>query len=192
MSLAALAIQAVSGLATVAALFLTDEAGLRTVLALELSAQGISLVWCVCPTRTRYVDWMLSTPILLVSMAMFFRMRRGLVVDPLCSVWNPLVLNQVRLTVGLLAELGYIPPLRGVLAGVAFLATTFFLLYQTVDPTDPWSFGLFNAAYALWVLHEVTPLLSPDPKTVARDLLDVASKTGYCIFLLAYTLLHPT
>ena len=40
MSLAALAIQAVSGLATVAALFLTDEAGLRTVLALELSAQG--------------------------------------------------------------------------------------------------------------------------------------------------------
>ena len=189
MSLAALAIQAVSGLATVAALFLTDEAGLRTVLALELSAQGISLAWCCVsvPTWTRYVDWMLSTPILLVSMAMFFRMRRG-VVGPLRSVWNPLVLNQVRLTVGLLAELGYIPPLRGVLAGVAFLATTFFLLYRTVDPTDPWSFGLFNAAYALWVLHEVTPLLSPDPKTVARDLLDVASKTGYCIFLLAYAL----
>ena len=115
-TLLSLLVQFLVRLTSAAGLFLplppTEESGLRTIFALELSSQIVEFLWYISVvvwfkrivTWTRYIDWVLSTPLMLISLAMFFHLRRGHPVEDVFAhgdIWITLAFNQLMLTCGL-------------------------------------------------------------------------------------------
>lgn len=201
-AVASLAVQAATGAASVAGLFLPyrrDEAGaLRTIFFLELSSQVIEFLWYAAAvarrraivTWTRYADWVVSTPLMLVSLAFFFTLRGG---EPRVeralargALWCALAFNQLMLSVGLAIEVGGVDRRRGVAAGTLALVGSFTSLGRFVVGSDAWSVAVFYTVYAVWSLYGAAALLSHARKNVAYNALDVVSKNCYGIVLLFY------
>ena len=76
--------QVVLGLVGLWGVFVPSEGDLRTILLLETVSQTIEFSWYAyivlgdaspIETWTRYLDWVVSTPTMLVSTVMFFRTR---------------------------------------------------------------------------------------------------------------------
>lgn len=175
---------------------------LQIIFALELGSQVIEFVWylvVVCRQReigtwSRYIDWVVSTPIMLLSTAMFFSFRRGLGVvgifeDP--WVYASLAFNWAMLAAGFALERGGVPRWLGLGLGGAFLVGTFTSLATLLaSPTDDVSAGLFIAMYAVWSLYGVAAALPYTPKNVGYNALDIVSKNFYGVFLLVYALVY--
>ena len=89
-----------------------DAPDLRLIFALELGSQVIEFLYyliVVCRYRsiatwTRYLDWVLSTPIMLLSTALFFRHRAGAELFPATfadpMLWVCVALNELMLVFG--------------------------------------------------------------------------------------------
>lgn len=204
-TLLSLLVQFLVGLTSAAGLFLplplNEESGLRTIFTLELSSQIVEFLWYILVvvwfkrivTWTRYIDWVLSTPLMLISLAMFFHLRRGHPVEDVFAhgdIWITLAFNQLMLTCGFLLETRLVPVIPGVLVGSAALVTSFVFLGRYADITDAWSTGLFFTVYVIWYLYGVAALLPYTPKNVGYNLLDVVSKNCYGLFLFGYILIR--
>jgi bacteriorhodopsin len=200
-AVASLTVQLVVGLATTATFFLpkaTPE--LQTILTLELSSQIVEFLWylvVVCRDReirtwTRYLDWVLSTPVMLVSTALFFRMRSDeddTSVLSEAALWLCLVFNWFMLAFGFVLETvpGF-PAIVGLgMGGVAFVGS-FTMLARLVDTQDSLSVWLFACMYGVWALYGVAAALPDVPKNVSYNALDVVSKNFYGVFLFVYAL----
>ena len=142
-------------------------------------------------TWTRYIDWFISTPVMIVSTAMFLLHRQGK--DPLLALrmQDPLVvmsicLNQLMLSFGLCIELGSVGKLKGVVLGSSAFIASYAFLGQRVDGTDTMSVVLFFAIFFVWSLYGVAALFSYVPKNVSYNALDIVSKNFYGIFVGVY------
>ena len=205
-AVASLAVQVIVGTVTLAGLFVPlskqeKEEDLRLIFGLELGSQLIEFVYyllVVCRFRTiltwtRYLDWVISTPIMLVSTALFFRHRRG---QSAAGVWNEngalwaaLGLNWLMLAFGFTLEVSRaLPPVLSLALGGAAFVGSFTSLARCVDGDDAVSVGLFGAMYVVWALYGVAAALNDVPKNVAYNALDVVSKNFYGVFLFAYAL----
>ena len=88
-AVASLLVQLAVFLVTSASFFVplpaAEREGLEAIFALELTSQFVEMAWytvVVCRYRTiltwtRYADWVVSTPLMLLSLALFFYHRRG-------------------------------------------------------------------------------------------------------------------
>lgn len=177
--------------------------GLLSILTLELVSQIVEFVWyltVVCRYRTiltwtRYLDWVVSTPLMLLSAALFFRLRNGDDgADALgrtlqeTATWLCFVLNWVMLGFGLLVETRRVPKGPGLaLGGVAFVAS-YTMLALFVQGSDPLSVGLFSAMFVVWALYGVAAAANDDTKNVAYNALDIVSKNFYGVFLFGYAM----
>lgn len=173
---------------------------LRLILSLELASQAIEFVWyfvVVCRysdivTWTRYIDWVVSTPTMLLSTIFFLRHRGGeSLLEPFQRsplLYVCLILNWWMLLFGFLAETGRIQMLAGLsLGGVGFVGS-FTALATFVETTDALSNGLFWVMYTVWGLYGVFAALAHVPKNVGYNVLDIVSKNFYGVFLFAYLL----
>ena len=201
-AVASLAVQVVVGAVTLAGIFVplpkSDRNDLRVIFGLELGSQVVEFVYyllVVCRYRTiltwtRYVDWVISTPVMLVSTALFFCHRREVDLEwadgRLLAV---LGLNWLMLAFGFALEVSRaIPPIVALsLGGLAFVGS-FTVLALFVAPTDALSVGLFSAMYVVWALYGVAAGLDEVPKNVSYNALDVVSKNFYGLFLFVYAL----
>ena len=144
-------------------------------------------------TWTRYIDWVVSTPIMLFSTALFFHHRGGVPLGDIVgeyAMWTTIVLNWAMLAFGFLAEVDAVArPIALALGSTAFVASFTMLSTLIVDQSDPFSLGLFGVQYAVWGLYGVAAAFPYTPKNVAYNALDLVSKNGYGIFLFVYSLL---
>ena len=205
-AVASLAAQVVIGAITSASFFLTVEdpdarRDLDAIVALEVSSQAVEFAWylvVVCryatiQTWTRYLDWVVSTPAMLLSTALFFAHR-----DPDASLWSPLrqwslyacvACDWVMLLCGYLAETGRVRRDVGVGLGSVALVGTFTFLAMSLPPGgDALASALFWGVYAVWSLYGVAAVLPYEPKNVMYNLLDVVSKNVYGLLLFVYAL----
>lgn len=198
---ASLVVQVLVVAVTGATFFLpSSKKDLNTIVLFEFASQIVEMIWygmAVCRfksilTWTRYLDWVLSTPIMLITTAFFFHHRQGL---PIFDVFDSyriyacLALNWVMLAFGLAMEtdtLGNRPVGLG-LGGLAFVGS-FTLLSLFMDGADHVSVGLFYVMYAVWGLYGVAAAFPDEPKNVSYNILDLVSKNFYGVFLFAYTL----
>lgn len=140
-------------------------------------------------TWTRYIDWFLSTPVMLASTAMFFvhrdggRIRRA-VQWP--SLYISLAFNALMLAIGLAVELGVLPRVGGVAAGSFALVASFLSLSTLLDTSDPFSIVVFCFNLVTWAFYGVAALLGVVGRNVAYNLLDVVSKNFYSLVLSVY------
>lgn len=172
---------------------------LRTIFALELASQAIEFLWyliTVCRYReittwTRYIDWVFSTPIMLISTAMFFNFGRGKRVawvfeDPLLYVM--LLFNLMMLGFGFALERKWISKTVGLCLGGFALVGSFASLATFLHWEDGVGIGLFSVMYFVWSLYGVAAALGEVPKNVMYNGLDIFSKNFYGLFLFVYVL----
>lgn len=203
-AVASLVVQLLVGVVTGASFFIpiaTKHEDLRIIFALEFASQVVEFVYylvAVCyfgkiVTWTRYLDWVISTPVMLLSTILFFRYRTGDVLVPdtfeTGTLYACLGLNLLMLAFGFAMEFSQaISRLVGLtLGGVAFVGS-FTILSLFLDATDPVSLGLYVAMYVVWGLYGVAAALDEVPKNVAYNLLDLVSKNFYGIFLFVFAL----
>ena len=171
------------------------------ILTMELIVQAIELFWYSVVvlyykeiiTWTRYVDWAVTTPVMLVTTALFFlhrRRRRGETDDDTHLMPGEtsimLSFNMLMLSLGFSAETGLIPVDIAVLAGGLCLLVSYYVLFTFLDPEDVLSVILFSTMLLVWSLYGVAAILSYEKKNISYNLLDIVSKNFYGLFFFVY------
>lgn len=204
-----LAAQVVFALVTASVALVPDVSPtLSEIVLLETAAQVVEFAYyAVCvlclrrlTTWSRYIDWFISTPVMLLSTALFMRyLRVGEAADLAALLvsrelapptWMLLGFNALMLGYGLGAETGTLERRLGLGGGwVAFLVAYGILFAAYARPGGGLAVGLWLFLYVIWGLYGVAAVaLAPVPRAVAYNGLDVVSKNFYGALLLAYVL----
>ena len=167
-------------------------ASLKNVLLLESLSQAVEFAWYalvlyrgwVIEASKRYYDWVLSTPLMLLSLALFFSYRRGGSVDEdRLALAAVLLFDELMLFFGYLLERGRLNAFPAVFLGMLSLIGVFVSLSAFVEAEDGLSQGLLITTMLVWSLYGFAALLPTVPKNVAYNLLDLVSKNGFGMFL---------
>lgn len=199
---------------------------LYAIATLETIAQAIEFVYyayffaykCgattrgrIPPTYTRYIDWALSTPVMLLStlaLLRYLRFRRSAAyeaderVDVFADVlvdygvlWTVLGLNWLMLALGFVVEWrgdALRPGARLALLGaghVVFVANFVLLFATKVRGAGTPGLVLWLFLFFVWGAYGVAAaLLGDGPKNVAYNLLDIVSKNVYGLLVLGIAL----
>ena len=178
---------------------------LKELIKIEMGVQAVELGFYVTllkglsqsdldgMARTRYYDWVLTTP------TMLFTTINYLVYEKFPNetlsinlVWQRyhqvitaiLMFNLLMLAVGYLGEIGRIPMKNSLMLGFVFLAFSFGLMYEffVKDSTEEAN-RIFNAMFTLWAIYGVAAGLSKENKNTAYNILDLFAKNFFGIFL---------
>jgi bacteriorhodopsin len=203
-------VQALFALPSAIALFLplrSEDDELRAIAALDLASQCIEFAYYAAAvgyfgrirTWTRYIDWFVSTPVMLLSFLAFYVHRTdgghlGTVFEPdrAGNTVAILLLNHAMLSCGLVYELRVAPrwgPAVLLLGTALFLAESAFILNEYVAPAaDALSNGIFVFVFVVWGAYAVAAAMPYRPKNVAYNTLDIVSKNFYGIFVMIYVI----
>ena len=193
---------------TGASIFFEYPPGYETVaqiVILETVSQIIEFcyyLYIVCrnqeiSTWTRYLDWIFSTPIMLMSTIGFLLFQKddsSLLTDifstsNIASTLAILVLNWVTLLFGFLAETDKINRALGVTIGMfSFFATFVVIFLNYVRGSGNLGISLFIFTYVVWGMYGIAALQNYYVKNISYNLLDIISKNFYGLFLFVYTL----
>lgn len=179
----------------------TDEARIRHILNVETSISLIAgFVYGIFierlksgalkledVTKLRYIDWSLTTPMLLLVLLLFFNFNnpQGLRFSLYALI---VVVNWIMLAVGYFAETKRITYTNGVIYGFAAYAVLLLLIwYQLLHESEYMHLKMVFVAFAIiWGLYGVAFLLETKPKNIAYNLLDMISKVFFGLFMWVY------
>jgi bacteriorhodopsin len=208
-----LGIQALVGALDVYALSLPRSRSvlLRDLLQIELGVQTIEFVfyaWMVRSwgehsleriVRFRYLDWMFSTPFMLITLMAFlggaedeslgtFVARHS---DFITSVVS---LNALMLVIGLGGELQCLPQTQSVVLGFLPFFTYFAMIYRRFiheKNVAQTRVQLFYYFFAIWATYGMVALAPPEPKNLGYNILDLFSKNLLGVILSVMLFLRP-
>lgn len=141
----------------------------------------------------RYVDWMITTPIMLLVLMLAFRYNSGNIKNygikfmDFCLV---LLLNYGMLGSGYLGEKGVIEKLQANILGFAFFAGLYGFLYQKFlknDKNNSTNQLLYMSFFILWALYGVFYLMKENVKNAGYNVLDLFSKCFVGIYFWSYS-----
>ena len=175
---------------------------LRDVLTTEVVVQVIELVFYLFVLKTatsqldalksRYYDWFLTTPIMLVSlMALFsFKTFDGSMFDFIRekrkSISVMMISNLIMLISGYLYTVGRMSFWSSQLVGFVALAVSFSQLHEVVTNTT--DAKIFWSTLLVWMLYGVTVHQSLAKRNIWYNMLDVLSKNVVGIYAAALVL----
>jgi bacteriorhodopsin len=142
-------------------------------------------------TAFRYVDWMITTPLMLITLSAFLK-HDGTTGDRLTdflsknkgSVIKIVLLNAMMLLLGLMAELGYLSPYTAVALGFIPFVLNFKHIKDTFLPKeDKVKKVVFYWFVFFWALYGVFATMSYQTKNVGYNILDIFSKNFFGLFL---------
>ena len=204
---------------TAASIPLTVPSGhemLQTIAVLETVAQVVEFTWYGLAvfyfsgirTWTRYIDWYISTPTMLISTLAFLvylKRRKDVSIEegygrigdlfehpnagPVGAI---LTCNFVMLSFGLAVERGFSATVGLLLGTLSFVASFLLIFGYFVVGVGPLGFGLYMFMFTVWGLYGVAATLSETRKNVMYNGLDIVSKNFYGTFVFAYTLTVST
>jgi bacteriorhodopsin len=206
-----LILQIITGLIPLQGLFIKldeKDAILSDILALETTVQFIELlfyVWIVFSVMNikkmaarRYIDWVITTPTMLLSTIMFMkyqeRKERGeLESKPLKTMEfikenkNQILklfgFNFLMLVFGYLGEVNTISKYIAIPIGFGFFYKAFELIYNNYAATTTIGKQLFTFLVSVWSLYGVAAIMSPNVKNVSYNLLDIVAKNFYGLYI---------
>lgn len=173
---------------------------LIVLLIADLIVQIIELVFYVIfvcyrqlPTRFRYIDWYVTTPIQLISnvaLLLYFSNNETTIESFFVENRNEIilivVLNFIMLSFGLLAEFYTRFKFSLITIGVIPFAANFYLIYQkyAVNTTE----GILLNTYVcvVWSLYAVAAYMNYNTKNIMYNILDIFSKNFYGLFVGIY------
>jgi bacteriorhodopsin len=206
-----LILQIITGLIPLQGLFIKLEekdAILSDILTLETTVQFIELlfyVWIAFSVMNikkmaarRYIDWVITTPTMLLSTIMFMkyqeRKERGeLESKPLKTMEfikenkNQILklfgFNFLMLVFGYLGEVNTISKYIAIPIGFGFFYKAFELIYNNYAATTTIGKQLFTFLVSVWSLYGVAAIMSPNVKNVSYNLLDIVAKNFYGLYI---------
>ena len=203
-----LGLQAVTGLFEAQALFTNlrpEDLILKDILSMELIVQVIEfifyayLVYMIVSghvskaiTSHRYVDWTITTPVMLVSFILFFKYlknpTRGIrifqsIKEEKTNIIKVVIANALMLLCGFLAERSMIPATLGIALGFIPFAYMFKIIYADYAKDTDIAKILYYVSFIVWGLYGVAAALPFNQKNTMYNILDLFAKNAYGLFL---------
>ena len=127
--------------------------------------------------KTRYLDWSITTPMMLLALCVVLANEIGQHVH-LPTILCVIALNYVMLYIGYLGETGVLSRLVAMIGGFVPFGAMYYLIYRMyVEPkrsiTNRLLFGIY---LFVWSCYGVVYLLSETDKNIAMNILDMAAK----------------
>ena len=138
--------------------------------------------------KTRYTDWAITTPIMLLVLVLALLYNTGGGPMSFSSYLKILGLNYGMLGSGYLGEIGALSRLSANLIGFGFFAALYGYIYNAYLK-GKYNFDnsmLFYVFLVLWYLYGVFYFFDDIPKNVGFNVLDLFSKCFVGIFFWAY------
>jgi bacteriorhodopsin len=203
-------IQLLSGIVGLYGVFIvlpSKDRILTDILILETVVQLIEFVfyaWLVMNlskttydiTFTRYYDWFLSTPLMLVSTVLFMKYNSSPTlirsIDVLKQYGNQIatfiLANAGMLLFGVLGEMNTIPRWIGLLGGSLAFLYSFYIIYSHFVDENQINQMLFYFMFFIWALYGVAYMLPYYLKNCSYNILDILAKNFYGLFILYFVL----
>ena len=137
----------------------------------------------------RYVDWMITTPIMLLVLMLAFQYNRKKVGIRIQDFLLVLFMNYGMLGSGYLGEKGVIGKLNANIAGFGFFGLLYGYLYMkylkgTNNATNQL---LYMTFFVLWAFYGIFYLMKEDVKNAGYNILDLFSKCFVGIYFWSYS-----
>lgn len=201
-----LIVQILTGLVGGAALFVQlpeKDKILGDVLNFEMGVQVIELVFYIwflflnnltTITTTRYFDWFLSTPVMLLTMSAYFAYEsfkekfkhtriQEFFAENRKELYAIFLFNFLMLAAGLLGEIGYIPKTFAFLYGFVTLLLSFGTIYKKFVGRSIFVQAFFGLMATIWSGYGLAYLLNPVSKNIAYTILDIIAKNFFGLYL---------
>ncbi len=201
-------IQVVSGIVEFASLFAKvplKYAFLKQMMLLEVVVQFIEgsfyIYWfknfkkVANVTPTRYLDWVITTPTMLVNLIFYLIFLHSLdtnTSDTLHffelfkqesnTILPILLLNWAMLLFGYLGEISVLPVIVGVTLGFIPFLMYYYTIYHTYVLNEK-GFKIFMYFFIFWTLYGCVAILPYKLKNICYNILDLFSKNFFGIFL---------
>ena len=203
-----LAVQIIIGLIGIHGILipLSKKDGILTdILILETIVQFIELsfyIWLTIQlsklkyevTFTRYFDWFISTPIMLLTTVFFMKYLtfegtnkiisiKSIIKKDFVSLLKIVIANFFMLLFGFLGERKYIKRIYGFLFGFIAFFYTFYIIYNEFVGEFFINKILFYFIFFVWGLYGVAYLFNYVNKNTCYNFLDIFSKNFYGLFI---------
>ena len=188
---------------------------LRTILILEAVVQGVEsffYIWVIKALKKinimssrRYVDWFITTPLMLFTTTIFMQYQKNKEEDNQEIITIPqfiednkqillliFVFNYAMLFCGLMHEFKTINPKQGISKNTALpigficFFISFFLIYDNFAKYTEYGRNLFYFLLIVWGLYGVSAYQNTITKNTWYNCLDIVSKNFYGLFLYYY------
>jgi bacteriorhodopsin len=178
---------------------------LKDLLKLELVVQIVEFAfytWLILKatsyeniTPYRYLDWSITTPLMLISLSAFLQhdgsSTSGRLIDFLTknkdSIIKIVILNSLMLLCGILGEFGYLPVYAAVGLGFIPFILNFKHIKDTFLPPFSESSKFKHYVYYwfvfFWSLYGVLATMNYSVKNIGYNILDVFAKNFFGVFL---------
>ena len=132
-------------------------------------------------TQNRYVDWMITTPIMLLVLILAFQYNSGKSGVKFLEYLLILALNYGMLMFGYLGEIGNISRFIGNFVGFIFFGLMYAFIYwkyllKTTGGNNKTNKALFLAYFVLWAFYGIFYQLEDSNKNIGYNILDLLSK----------------
>jgi hypothetical protein len=179
---------------------------LKEILAIETIVQlveGFFYTWIIFAlndlkkmTPRRYIDWSITTPIMLFSTIIFFKYNElkengqmtnfttyEFVQENRENMTKIFIFNGLMLLCGFLGEIGVIDKRIGIPLGFVFFYKSFEIIYTEYAVKTELGKQLFNILAGLWSLYGVSAMLPLQQKNIAYNMLDIVAKNFYGLYI---------
>ena len=128
-------------------------------------------------TLMRYIDWSITTPFMLLSLALFLSINIKIALKFNIFV-TIIILNYIMLLFGFLGEIGTIPRITSFIIGFIALFTMISIFYLNfIKPKyNLANIILFSIYFLTWLFYGIVYLFSEEYKNIAMNILDLISK----------------
>jgi len=130
----------------------------------------------------RYLDWTITTPLILLAIVLFYNERIGTV--PWTAYAGLVILDWAMLYAGYLGETKRVGFWTGLIAGFAAFAALLLVLWRLIpagrSPTVFWIFA------AIWSGYGIAYMLDEETKNITYNILDVIAKAIFGVVLWLY------
>ena len=206
-----LIVQIVTGIVSLHGLFLTlpkKDAILTDILGLETIVQFIEAafyIWIAYATvnvnimaSRRYIDWIITTPTMLISTIMFMKYQEYKEQNKLKSetvtakkfltenkdlILQMCAYNMAMLAFGYLGETNIISKYVSIPIGFFFFGKSFSLIYYNYANKSILGEKLYKFLVSIWSMYGVAAMMPANLKNVSYNLLDIVSKNFYGLYI---------
>ena len=181
---------------------------LQSILSIEMIVQFIELIFYLFVLKsmtskalpkmaqTRYFDWFITTPLMLLTTIIFFKYEEHLEknIEQKIDFWDFLKTNRgniiiifmcnfLMLLFGYLGEIGAIDKRMSLTVGFLFFGITFYYIYINYAEKSKKATALFYYILMIWGSYGIAALSAPELKNNAYNILDVFAKNFFGLYL---------
>lgn len=179
---------------------------LQDILGIETFVQIVEMIfyiWIIFAvsnlknvTPRRYIDWSITTPIMLFSTIVFLKYSenqqqnntqeikiKNFIVENKENIIKLIVYNGLMLLFGYLGETNIMDKRISIPLGFVFFFLTFKLIYSKYAKYSINGKKLFYFIFIVWLLYGVAAVMPIKIKNISYNFLDIISKNFYGLFI---------